>query len=62
MDNTFTYAFWFGGVKKHMPMKIYVHGEYKDKNGFKWLLANKGDEPTRYTFGVKLKDIVWRKK
>ena len=41
---------------------FYIHGEYRDKNGFKWLSANKGDEPSIHTFGVKLKDIVWRKK
>lgn len=61
-DHNFNYAFWLGGVKKYMPMKIYIHGEYRDKNGFKWLQANKGDEPSIHTFGVKQKDIVWRKK
>jgi len=54
-------ALWFGGIKKHMPMRIYVHGEYKDNIGQKWLSANKGDTPSRYTFGVKRKDIVWLK-
>ena len=61
MQNDYKYAFWFGGIKKHMPIKIYIHGEYRDKNGFKWLSANKGDKPSIHTFGVKRKDIIWRK-
>ena len=60
MENTFNHAFWFGGVKKYMPMKIYIHGEYTDKAGQKWLRANKGDKPSPYVFGVKKKDILWR--
>ena len=59
VENTFTHALWFGGVEKHMPMRIYVYGEYKDKTDQKWLMANKGDKPTRYTFGVQEKDILW---
>lgn len=59
MANQFKKALWFGGVKKHMPMRIYIHGEYKGKDGQDWLSANKGDQPSRYTFGVKHKDIMW---
>ena len=62
MKHDYKNAFWFGGIKKHMPIKIYIHGEYKDKNGFKWLQANKGNKPSIHTFGVKQKDIVWIKK
>tara|TARA_R100001440_G_scaffold21278_1_gene35168 strand:+ start:512 stop:697 length:186 start_codon:yes stop_codon:yes gene_type:complete len=61
MQNDYKYAFWLGGPTGK-PIKIYIHGEYRDKNGFKWLSANKGDDPSIHTFGVKLKDIVWRKK
>ena len=59
MDHNFTHALWLGGVEKYMPMRIYVHGEYKDKTSQKWFMANKGDKPTRYTFGVQEKDILW---
>ncbi len=55
----FRHALWFGGVKKYMPMRVYVHGEYTDKVNRKRLLVNKGDAPSRYHFGVKRKDIVW---
>lgn len=52
-------ALWFGGVKKDMPMRIYVHGEYTGKDGGDWLKANKGETPSAYTFGVKQQDIFW---
>ena len=61
MKHNYQHAFWLGGVTKDKPIKIYVHGEYKDKNGFRWLQANKGNDPSVYTFGVKEKDIVWLK-
>ena len=56
---SFKNALWFGGVKKYMPMHIYVHGEYKDSAGRDRLLVNKGDTPSTYRFGVKREDIVW---
>ena len=59
MDTSFKQALWFGGVKKDMPIRIYVHGEYKGRDGQDWLSANKGDQPSPYTFGVKRKDIMW---
>jgi hypothetical protein len=56
---SFKNALWFGGVKEHMPMRVYIHGEYRDRNNADWLRANKGDTPGQYTFGVKREDIVW---
>jgi hypothetical protein len=56
---SFKNAIWTGGVKKHGPMRVYIHGEYKDRTGADWLRANKGDTPSHYTFGVKREDIVW---
>lgn len=58
---SFKNALWFGGVKKHMPMRVFVHGEYKDRAGRDRLLVNKGDMPSNYHFGVKREDIVWIK-
>ena len=34
MKHDYKHAFWFGGVEKYMPMKIYVHGERQSKNKF----------------------------
>ncbi len=58
MQTSYTKALWFGGTDK-TGLPVYVHGEYKDRAGGEWLRANKGDAPTRYTFGVKRQDIVW---
>ena len=60
MKHNYQHAFWIGGPTGK-PIKIYVHGEYKDKNGVRLLQANKGNDPSIYTFGVKEKDIVWLK-
>ena len=56
---SYKHALWFGGVQKHMPMRVYVHGEYKDNLNRDRLSVNKGDAPTIYTFSVNPKHIVW---
>ena len=56
-------AIWFGSPHpefKEKGIKVYVHGEYKRRGtSEQWIKVNIGDAPTRYTFGVKKKDIVW---
>lgn len=57
---SFKNALWIARCKLgDAPMRVYVHGEYKDRAGRDRLSVNKGDAPSRYTFGVKREDIVW---
>jgi hypothetical protein len=56
---SFRHALWVGAKEPFGPMRVYVHGEYKDRTGKAWLSVSKGDKPTIYSFGVKPKDIVW---
>ena len=57
---SFKNALWIGRCKLgDAPMRIYVHGEYKNRAGDERLLVNKGDTPSRYHFGVKREHIVW---
>ena len=58
MQTLYKKAFWFGGEVK-TGLRVYIHGEYKDRAGGEWLRANKGEEPSPYTFGVKRQDLIW---
>lgn len=57
---SFKNALWTARCKLgDEPMRVFVHGEYKDRAGRTRLRVNKGDAPTRYTFGVRREHIVW---